>query len=552
MIYSKKELSQLVVAYCVAYDVEHVIISPGSRNAPLTIGFTNHPKIKTYSIVDERCAAFFGLGIAQQLRKPVALVCTSGSALLNYYPAVAEAFYSDIPLIVISADRPKHLIDIGDGQTIRQENVFKNHSLYNANLIEGIEHEARNTKLISKALKTAILKRGPVHINVPFDEPLYETVNLIPARDIVANTHDYRYKMPHNFEYFGKKWNACSKKIVLVGANYPNQKLQEQLIELAKDNSVLIFTESTSNLFADKFINSIDKLIAPLNDVEFLDLKPEMLISLGGMVISKKVKQFFRKYKPKHHLHVDEKNAPNTFHCLKYHFDITPTVFFDNFLKYTKPVISSYQKRWLSVKKDRNATHTQFLKKVEFSDLKVVDTLLKNLPDNIQLQLANSSIVRYTQLFDSNPTLKIFCNRGTSGIDGSTSTAIGAAYIIKGQTVFITGDISFFYDSNALWNKYIKNDFRIILINNGGGGIFKILPEPSKTNVLDYFETQHQLTAKHLCGMYQFQYISAANDEELHLQLKTFFNKGKTPKLLEIFTPNELNDKVLKSYFKKL
>ncbi len=552
MIYSKKELSQLVVAYCVAYDVEHVIISPGSRNAPLTIGFTNHPKIKTYSIVDERCAAFFGLGIAQQLRKPVALVCTSGSALLNYYPAVAEAFYSDIPLIVISADRPKHLIDIGDGQTIRQENVFKNHSLYNANLIEGIEQEARNTKLISKALKTAILKRGPVHINVPFDEPLYETVNLIPARDIVANTRDYRYKMPHNFEYFGEKWNACSKKIVLVGANYPNQKLQEQLIELAKDNSVLIFTESTSNLFADKFINSIDKLIAPLNEVEFLDLKPEMLLSLGGMVISKKVKQFFRKYKPKHHLHVDEKNAPNTFHCLKYHFDITPTVFFDNFLKYTKPVISSYQKRWLSVKKDRNATHTQFLKKVEFSDLKVVDTLLKNLPDNTQLQLANSSIVRYTQLFDNNPTLKIFCNRGTSGIDGSTSTAIGTAHIIKGQTVFITGDISFFYDSNALWNKYIKNDFRIILINNGGGGIFKILPEPSKTNVLDYFETQHHLTAKHLCVMYQFQYISAANDEELQQQLKTFFNKGKNPKLLEIFTPNELNDKVLKSYFKNL
>ena len=136
MIYSNKELAQFIVEYCSAYNIEHVVISPGSRNAPLTIGFTNHSKIKTYSIVDERCAAFFALGIAQQTQSPAVIVCTSGSALLNYYPAVAEAFYSDIPLIVISADRPKHLIDIGDGQTIRQENVFNNHILFNANLSE--------------------------------------------------------------------------------------------------------------------------------------------------------------------------------------------------------------------------------------------------------------------------------------------------------------------------------------------------------------------------------------------------------------------------------
>jgi len=551
-MYSKKELSQLVVAYCVAHDVAHVIISPGSRNAPLTIGFTNHPQIKTYSIVDERCAAFFGLGIAQQIRKPVALVCTSGSALLNYYPAIAEAFYSDIPLIIISADRPKHLIDIGDGQAIRQENVFKNHSLYNANLIEGSEHESENSQLISNAIQIAIHQKGPVHINVPFDEPLYETINLIPIRNLVAKDVVFEERMLHDFESFGEKWNACSKKIVLIGVNYPNQKLQEQLMELAKDESVLIFTESTSNVCHEKFINSIDKLIAPLNEAEFLDLKPEMLLSLGGMVISKKVKQFFRKYKPKHHLHIDEKNMQNTFHCLKYHFDLTPTVFFDNFLPQIKPVISSYQKRWLSVKKDRDTKHIKFLKEVEFSDLNVVDILLENIPDQAHLQLANSSIVRYTQLFDNNSSLKIFCNRGTSGIDGSTSTAIGAAYITKGQTVFITGDISFFYDSNALWNKYIKNDFRIILINNRGGGIFKILQEPSKTNALDYFETPHHLTAKHLCEMYQLKYAKAANETELDQQLKTFFTKGEHPKLLEIFTPNEINDKVLKDYFKGL
>ena len=134
MKYPKKELAQLVIEYFVSYDIQHVVISPGSRNAPLTIGFTNHPKIKTYSIVDERCAAFFALGIAQQIQAPVAVVCTSGSALLNYYPAVAEAYYSNIPLVVLSADRPKHLVDNGDGQTIKQKNVYGEHVLYSANL----------------------------------------------------------------------------------------------------------------------------------------------------------------------------------------------------------------------------------------------------------------------------------------------------------------------------------------------------------------------------------------------------------------------------------
>ena len=177
--YPKNELAQLVIQLCEINKIENVVISPGSRNAPLTIGFVNHPNINALSIVDERSAAFFALGIAQQGRVPVALVCSSGSALLNYYPAVAEAYYSKIPLVIISADRPKHLIDIGDGQTIRQENVFANHILFSANLVEQGTDPVQNRILVQNALKTAIDKCGPVHINVPFDEPLYETVNDI-------------------------------------------------------------------------------------------------------------------------------------------------------------------------------------------------------------------------------------------------------------------------------------------------------------------------------------------------------------------------------------
>jgi 2-succinyl-5-enolpyruvyl-6-hydroxy-3-cyclohexene-1-carboxylate synthase len=159
-MYPKKELAQIVISACNQFQIDTVVISPGSRNAPLTIGFSNHPEIQSMSIVDERCAAFFALGIAQQTQKPVAVVCTSGSALLNYYPAIAEAFYSNIPLIIISSDRPRHLIDIGDGQTIRQENVFKNHILFSANLIEDDSQKEFNMNLIAEALQTAIVKKA--------------------------------------------------------------------------------------------------------------------------------------------------------------------------------------------------------------------------------------------------------------------------------------------------------------------------------------------------------------------------------------------------------
>ena len=552
MIYSNKKLAQLVIEYCGAFEVKHVVISPGSRNAPLTIGFTNHSQIKAYSIVDERCAAFFALGIAQQTQKPVALVCTSGSALLNYYPAVAEAFYSDIPLIVISADRPKHLIDIGDGQTIRQENVFKNHSLYNANLVDDERSMNENTKQLKIAVQTAIQKKGPVHINIPFDEPLYETTNKLLVKNIVSENNIIETKQILNLEEYVSLWNDSKKKLVLVGAHFPNKNLQAQLTELAKDESVLVLTETTSNMHHPSFIISIDKLIFPLTDKEFKKLQPDILLTLGGMIVSKKVKQFLRRYKPKHHWHIDVKNALDTYHCLTHHFRVKDTAFFDNFLELAKPVKSDYQKDGLTLKLKRKEKHDQFLTSAEFSDLKVFDVVLDTIPNNSLLQLGNSSIIRYSQLFDINNSLIVFCNRGTSGIDGSTSTAIGASCVTNNRTVFITGDISFFYDSNALWNNYIKNNFRIILINNGGGGIFRFIPGPSSTNVLNYFETPHHLSAKQLCEMFQFEYCIAKNENELKQELRNFYQDENTAKLLEVFTPSTLNDEMLKRYFNAL
>ncbi|MCK5815360.1 MAG: 2-succinyl-5-enolpyruvyl-6-hydroxy-3-cyclohexene-1-carboxylic-acid synthase [Flavobacteriaceae bacterium] len=547
--FPKNELAQLVIASCVANTVDQVVISPGSRNAPLTIGFANHPDIKAYSIVDERSAAFFALGIAQQTQKPVAVVCTSGSALLNYYPAISEAFYSHIPLIVISADRPKNMIDIGDGQTIRQENVFGNHILSSVNL--GIDSKENQNKL-KEAFKKSIQQRGPIHINVPFDEPLYEVVDAMMK---IEPSEIENIDIPldvDELQKFANIWNASSKKMVLLGTSFPDELLQVQLNKIIKDDSVIVLTESTSNVHHVNFINGIDKIIFTLDDEALAELKPEILLTFGGMIVSKKVKQFLRKYQPKHHWHVDLHRAFDTFFCLSNHFKVSPQLFFSQFFFLTEDRESDYQSKWLNIKKARTNAHQKFLDACDYSDLTVFESVLNSVPDHSQLQLSNSSIIRYSQLFDLNPTLKVFCNRGTSGIDGSTSTAIGAASISGNKTVFITGDISFFYDSNALWNQHIKSDFRIIIINNNGGGIFKFIPGPKETNALSYFETPHGLTAKHLAKMYGLEYINASNIEEVEITLKNFYQDSEKPKILEIFTSSSQNDLILKSYFKTL
>ena len=549
-MYPKKELAQLVISACIQFNVDTVVISPGSRNAPLTIGFSNHPEIETLSVVDERCAAFFALGIAQQTQKPVAILCTSGSALLNYYPAIAEAFYSNIPLVVISADRPKHLIDIGDGQTIRQENVFENHILFSANLIENGKFKTRNSQLIGEALQKAISQKGPVHINVPFDEPLYETVNELSVFNFPHISLSSLDNSHIDYDNLAKIWNTAEKKMILVGVNYPDEDLQQLIDDYADDDSVLILTETTSNLHNDKTIDSIDQLIFSLNENQLKELKPEVLITFGGMIVSKKIKHFLRKFQPKHHWNIDEKKAVNTFFCLSEFIQIKPVDFFLNFNKSVLKRESNYQQKWLQVRDEKRVKHAEYLLKTPHSDFKVFEQVLESIPNNCQLQISNSSIIRYAQLFSIHKTNTVFCNRGTSGIDGSTSTAIGAAFANKNQTVFITGDLSFFYDSNALWNTNIKKNFRIILINNSGGGIFKIIPGPKSTNATKYFETPHCLTAEHLCKMYELDYLKAYSTETLKEQLKGFYESSEKPKILEIFTPSEQNDLILSSYFK--
>ncbi len=294
MRYPSIPSAQLLIQYCKAVEISQIVISPGSRNAPLIIGFTEDPFFECYSIVDERSAAFFAMGMAQQLKHPVVVLCTSGSALLNFYPAVAEAFYSNHPLVIISADRPKYKIDIGDGQTIRQDHVFERHIGYSANLHQDVTHATETIKRLNPAmipegislgdlqqknmdfnqqemalaLNTAFQERLPVHINIPFEEPLYNTQKESDvSADLTALKEISKFPL-EDIAAYATQWNAASKKMILVGVLSPDEIEHQWLEVLANDPSVLIFTETTSNLHNANILPSIDSIIAPIEKSE--------------------------------------------------------------------------------------------------------------------------------------------------------------------------------------------------------------------------------------------------------------------------------------------
>ncbi len=580
MNYSSIPAAQTLVQYCKLYGVKNIVISPGSRNAPLTIGFSEDPYFSCYSIVDERCAGFFALGIAQQLQEPVVVTCTSGSALLNYYAAVAEAFYSQIPIIIVSADRPVYKIDVGDGQTIRQDDVFHRHIGYSTHLKQDVVHatdrvvryapewlqtasadtvqnqvQSFNEKELQHAFEMAVNSKLPTHVNIPFEEPLYDKISVPSVAPIEKPKSQMAAKLTIANAEHAAIWNSSAKKLVLVGVNYPDTVNQQFLDVLAQDPSVIVLTETTSNLHNPNFFPSIDSLIAPIEKLTdagewFERLRPNMLLTFGGLIVSKKIKAFLREFKPDHHWHVDALRAFDTFFCLSHHFKSTPNQFLEGLLVRTKPLQSNYFTSWDRIRKGYEARREAYSKSIPFSDMKAFYKTFEHIPKGYQLQLANSSTVRYAQLFDLDASLKVYCNRGTSGIDGSTSTAIGASLYSKVPTVLITGDLSFFYDSNALWNNYMRNDFRIILFNNQGGGIFRILPgKENSPNFERFFETKHDMDAIHLCRMYGVEYNSVDNENGLENVFAHFYKQSKRPKLLEINTPRLLNNKILLDYF---
>lgn len=548
-----------IVNICAGKGVEHIVLSPGSRNAPLTISFARDKRIETPVVVDERSAAYFALGIAQQTRKPVGLLCTSGTALLNYAPAIAEAFYQRLPLFVISADRPSEWIGQDDSQAVDQLGVFENFvkaSYHLPIVLDGTDDLWYVNRIMNEALSKSVSGRmGPVHINIPFREPLYgEKPTYEKAERIISKIGSQDSLSNEAKTCLSDEWKASKKILILAGLLPKNKKLNAYLSHLAKYKQVVVLTESISNLEDDNFFPCIDRLITSFAADELQNFQPDLLINFGGPLVSKKIKALLRDYAPKKHWFVGKEDTfIDTFKTLSSHIDLSADSFFQDIIPQLSNTESDYAKVWKDRDQACDLVHDTYLGKTEWSDLKAFESVLKAIPEGGNLQLANSSVVRYAQLFKMDQHLLFNSNRGTSGIDGCTSTAVGASYVNGKITTLITGDISFFYDSNGLWNKYLNKNLKIILINNGGGGIFRFIPGPSDAPELDeFFETTQEYRADKLAETYGLDYFYADSLETLDQTLSDFYKTDNRASILELKTPRKLNDVVLKDYFKNL
>ncbi len=547
-MYSEKENILELIALMKAHNIEYCVLCSGSRNAPLVLSLSQDKDFKCYSIVDERSAGFFALGIAINTAQTVAIVCTSGSALLNLHPAVAEAYYQKVPLLVISADRPQAWIGQMDGQTVPQTNVFSSLVKKSVNLPEVKTEEDKwyCNRLINEAiLSTQHHSRGPAHINIPISEPLFKLnkEELPEVRKIERITSLNSYE--ESSKELVTKLRAYQKRMVLVGQmnliylfnKGDSKKLSKEFVWLGEHTS----NDTTPCATIDNF----DLVLQKADEKLLEELRPELLITYGGHTISKELKKYLRQYQPQEHWHISpDGEVIDLFMCLTKVIEVDPFEFLEEIADAFDKQETQYPKRWEHI--------SSLIKepKLPYSAMSAVGALIHKLPEESSLHLANSSAIRYAQLFKLPKSIEVCSNRGVNGIEGSLSTAVGYAMTSKKLNFLIIGDLSFFYDNNALWNKYLSPNLRIMLLNNQGGEIFHRLKGLEHSKEMKFFiSAEHKTTAKALAEDRGLKYKAVSNETELKETIDFLTEAdSRYPRLVEVFTDKEEDIKLLNSY----
>ena len=552
MFTDKKNILQLT-ALLRAHGIQRIVICPGSRNIPLAQTFANVPEFVCYPMTDERSAGFFALGLALHEGAPVAVCCTSGTALLNLHPAVAEAFYQQVPLVVISADRPAAWIGQMDGQTLPQPGVFGTLVKKSANLpeVQTEEDEWFCNRLINEALlETHHHGKGPVHINVPISEPFF----LLPVNELPQARVITRYQGLNIYEKDYKplieRLNKYQRRMAVVGQMnliYLFDKKYTQLIY----KHFAWFTENISNQTVPGMpIRNIEPLLCSMNNDMQETMRPELLITYGGHIISKRLKKFLRKHPPIEHWHISaDGEIADLYGSLSVVIEMDPFEFLEKTATLIDAPTPDYPKKWEM--KSKAIPKAQFA----YSEMSAIGEVIRHLPSPCSLHLANSSTVRYAQLFDLPPEVEVLSNRGTNGIEGSLSTALGYATVSDKLNFILIGDLSFFYDMNALWNTNYGCNIRILLLNNEGGEIFHALPGLTlHENARRFVTGTHHASGKAWAEDRGFEYLCAHDEEELQTALETFMQPSVThrPMLLEVFTDKNQDIELLKAYYHNL
>ena len=570
-MYSDKKSVLQLVALLKAHEITHVVLSPGSRNAPLIHSLATDRDFTCYSVVDERSAGFFALGVTEALNKPAAVCCTSGSAALNLAPAVAEAYYRQLPLLVITADRPPAWIGQMDGQTIPQAGMFGRMVRHAVQLpqVSDSEEEWYCNRLINEAiLSLDNIEKGPAHINIPLSEPLFGfTTPTLPTVRLIRRPKQ-SYGISEEGAY-SKRFARFTKRMIIVGQLPPENGLSHLLEKLRKEQDVVVVADHLSNVEAGETLR-YDALLRRATEEELEALTPGLVITLGGHIVSKRLKQFIRTAAIGELWHI----APSG-EVIDTYQQVTDIVRSDNesFLRYlaedpsgmistrsnnpaslpTKASTTPDNVSFAFAETWKSACASVTIPEAAFSDLYAVGALMRSIPANATLQLANSHTVYLSQLFALPSSVHCFCNRGTNGIEGSLSTAVGYAAASQRLTFLLTGDLSFFYDMNGLWNRHLSPSLRILLNNNGGGEIFHTLQGLNSSEALnDYIAAAHTTGAKAWAEQQGLRYLAARSSEELQQKMPVFMNPGgDKPVLLEVFTSAKENKEVIESYYQQ-
>ena len=549
-----------IAEICARHGITDVVLSPGSRSAPLTLAFARHPALTVRVVPDERAAAFIGLGIAQAQRRAVALVCTSGTAGLNYAPAVAEAFFQQIPLVIFTADRPPEWIDQLDGQTIRQHNLYGAHAKGAFEFPVDTTHpdaKWHSARIVNEAINLAqATPAGPVQVNVPLREPFYPK-----AGEVIEYEKEVKIIQEYSDHLFIKKGNSAllaeinnANRILVVVGQRPYDKLLAALPIFAGKAQAAVVADIISNVNVRAVTNQ-DVFLAGISETKQLELKPDLLITFGQSLISKSLKLFLRKMKPAEHWHIQAQGeAPDTFRALTKTIRMEPHDFFGYVAGCDEKLDNAQLNSWQQASRKASEFLTRFFvaEGTRYNEFVVFRRITVELVRNTALHLANSMAVRYANILGIPPgrQIEVFANRGTSGIDGCTSTAVGAALAQPNRpVVLLTGDVAFFYDRNAFWHNYPLPNLRVVLFNNHGGGIFRIIDGPRQQPELDeFFETRQLLTAENTARDFNLRYLPVSSFAELDAALPVFFAAETGAAILEVFTDSKTNAAFFEEY----
>lgn len=550
MYTTKKNVLQ-TVALLKMHHIDKIVISPGSRNTPLIESFYNDSFFSCHICLDERNAGFYALGLIQYYNTPVVICCTSGTALLNYAPAVAEAYYQSLPLVVLSADRSSAWIGQMDGQTIIQNDTLKNFAKKSVQLPEVKDEvdEWHCNRLLNDAfLSCTAAQQGPVHINIPISEPLFDFSEKTLPKVRAIKSIETKKSIP-NINYLLKLWNKSSKRMVILGQGNYSDTLYKALEKIVSNSDCVVLSEYLSNQNSKSFIHNFDSVIHFLSAEEKPHYTPDLLITAGGHIISKRLKRFLRQEGINEHWHISEStDIIDLFQSLSCTINISSEDFFDELHKAIATEDNqTYSTTWMN--RSRTIPEPPLL----YGDIGVVGRFVKKLPQSSVLHLANSSVVRSAQLFDLDPSIKVFCNRGTNGIESTLPTAIGFASVAEQPVYLAIGDLSFFYAVGSLWNiSHIKN-LRILLINNQCGGIFHLLPNSNYSSLKEYVSAAHCTTAKEWVKASGIRYYRANNEEEYIKNLEIFFDETiEESILLEVMTDMQKNKEEYQTYYNSI